>query len=111
MGEDVENGVTQQGLLVDIEETSRASEELLVWEPVLWNTKWRLAVWEFKNLGTLSWATVVITMFNFMLNLITLMFVGHFGALALAGASITNAGIRALAFGIMVISLLFYLYF
>ncbi|KAH7673818.1 multidrug resistance protein MATE family protein [Dioscorea alata] len=102
MSDDAENGVAaRQGLLVDIDETSRASEELLGWEPVPWNTKWRLAVWESKNLGLLSWATVVITLFNFMLSLITQMFVGHFGALALAGASVANVGIQGLAYGIM----------
>ncbi|KAJ0963212.1 hypothetical protein J5N97_028334 [Dioscorea zingiberensis] len=91
----------QQPLLLDIDESSRASEELLSWEPVPWNTRLSLACWESKNLWKLSWAAIVITLFNFMLSLITQMFVGHLGSLPLAGASVANVGIQGLAYGIM----------
>ncbi|CAL9088519.1 unnamed protein product [Musa textilis] len=87
--------------LLDIDESSRVSEELLEWEPVPCNARWRLAVWESKNLWRLSWASIVIQLFNFMLSLVTQMFVGHLGSLDLAGASIINVGVQGLAFGIM----------
>ncbi|KAG1348185.1 protein DETOXIFICATION 41 [Cocos nucifera] len=97
MGETAE----RHRLLLDIEESSRASEELLQWEPVPCRVLTRVAVWESKNLWRLSWASIVIMLFNFMLSLVTQMFVGHLGELALAGASIANVGIQGLAYGIM----------
>ncbi|RWV90322.1 hypothetical protein GW17_00047483 [Ensete ventricosum] len=101
-----ENGVRGErgslAPLLDIDESSRVSEELLEWEPVPCNARWRLAVWESKNLWRLSWASIVIQLFNFMLSLVTQMFVGHLGSLDLAGASIINVGVQGLAFGIMV---------
>ncbi|RZS03815.1 hypothetical protein BHM03_00034043 [Ensete ventricosum] len=100
-----ENGVRGErgslAPLLDIDESSRVSEELLEWEPVPCNARWRLAVWESKNLWRLSWASIVIQLFNFMLSLVTQMFVGHLGSLDLAGASIINVGVQGLAFGIM----------
>ncbi|XP_073107723.1 protein DETOXIFICATION 41 isoform X2 [Elaeis guineensis] len=97
MGESAE----RHGLLLDIEESSRASEELLQWEPVPCRVLTRVAMWESKNLWRLSWASIVVMLFNFMLSLVTQMFVGHLGELALAGASIANVGIQGLAYGIM----------
>ncbi|XP_073005472.1 protein DETOXIFICATION 41 [Typha latifolia] len=87
--------------LLDVDEDSRASEEILQRQPVPLNVLTRLAAWESKNLWRLSWASIIIQLFNFMLSLVTQMFVGHLGALALAGASITNVGIQGLAYGIM----------
>ncbi|KAJ3672393.1 hypothetical protein LUZ60_007114 [Juncus effusus] len=87
--------------LINIDEESRVSEEMLQWEPVPWRVIWRLAGWESKNLWKLSWSSIIIQLFNFMLSLVSQMFVGHLGTLALAGASITNIGIQGLAYGIM----------
>lgn len=97
MGENEE----RQRSLLDIEESSRASEELLQWEPVSCRVMTRLAMWESKNLWRLSWASIIVMLFNFMLSLVSQMFVGHLGELALAGASIANVGIQGLAYGIM----------
>lgn len=88
--------------LLDIDESSRAAEEMLQWEPVPWRTVWRLSAWESKNLWRLSWASIVVQLFNFMLSLVTQMFVGHIGSLELAGASIINVGVQGLAYGFMV---------
>lgn len=96
-----QNGTTQ-ALLLDIDEGSRKSEELLQWEPVTWRTGWQLFKWESKNLWRLSWSSIIIQLANFTLSLVSQMFVGHLGALSLAGASITNIGIQGLAYGIMV---------
>ncbi|XP_078178167.1 MATE efflux family protein isoform X2 [Carex rostrata] len=96
-----QNGTTQ-ALLPDIDEGSRKSEELLQWEPVTWRTGWRLFKWESKNLWKLSYSSIIIQLANFTLSLVSQMFVGHLGALSLAGASITNIGIQGLAYGIMI---------
>jgi hypothetical protein len=98
----MEDNGPRQPLLLDIDEASRKTEEVLQWEPVSWGVMWRLFKWESKNLWRLSWASIIIQLVNFMLSLISQMFVGHLGALALAGASITNIGIQGLAYGIMV---------
>ncbi|XP_020271146.1 protein DETOXIFICATION 41 [Asparagus officinalis] len=87
--------------LLDLNTNPRTPEELLECEPVPFRVFARLTVWESKNLWKLSWASIVITMFNFMLSLVTQMFMGHLGALDLAGASISNIGIQGLAYGIM----------
>ncbi|WOL07890.1 protein DETOXIFICATION 41-like [Canna indica] len=100
MGE--ESGRGTAALLLDIDQSSRASEELLQWEPVPCRVVSRLALWESKNLWRLSWASIVIQLFNFMLSLVTQMFVGHLGSLDLAGASIINVGVQGLAYGIMI---------
>ncbi|KAJ3685838.1 hypothetical protein LUZ61_015002 [Rhynchospora tenuis] len=91
----------RQPLLLDIDEASRKSEEMLQWEPVPWRVVWHLFRWESKNLWRLSWSSIIIQLVNFTLSLISQMFVGHLGALPLAGASITNIGIQGLAYGIM----------
>ncbi|KAJ6841151.1 putative protein DETOXIFICATION 41 [Iris pallida] len=90
------------GPLLAIDESSRRWEEVLErGEPVAYRLVARLSVWESKNLWRLSWASIVITLFNFMMSLVTQMFVGHLGSLELAGASISNIGIQGLAYGIM----------
>lgn len=96
-----ENAVSASPFLA-VDDSSRASEEMLEGEPVPFSVLVRLAAWESKNLWKLSWASIVITMFNFMLSLATQMFMGHVSALDLAGASIANVGIQGLAYGIMV---------
>ncbi|KAK3137024.1 hypothetical protein QOZ80_5BG0446670 [Eleusine coracana subsp. coracana] len=88
--------------LLDIDESSGASEELLRREHVPWGILLRLAQWEAGNLWRISWASILITVFSFMLSLVSQMFVGHLGELELAGASITNIGIQGLAYGIMI---------
>ncbi|URE38488.1 MatE [Musa troglodytarum] len=87
--------------LLDVDESSRAAEEVLGAEPVPLRAVSRLATWESRNLWRLSWASILVQLFNFMLSLVTQMFVGHLGKLDLAGASITNVGIQGLAYGIM----------
>jgi MATE family multidrug resistance protein len=88
--------------LLDIDESSGASEVLLQQEPVPWGVLARLAAWEAGNLWRISWASILTTLFSFTLSLVTQMFVGHLGELELAGASITNIGIQGLAYGVMV---------
>lgn len=88
--------------LLDVDESSGASEELLRREPVPRSVLSRLAAWEAGNLWRISWASILITLLSFTLSLVTQMFVGHLGELELAGASITNIGIQGLAYGIMV---------
>jgi len=83
--------------LLDIDESSGASEVLLRQEPVPWGVLARLAAWEAGNLWRISWTSILTTVFTF-----TQMFVGHLGELELAGASITNIGIQGLAYGVMV---------
>ncbi|XP_010504879.1 PREDICTED: protein DETOXIFICATION 41 [Camelina sativa] len=61
----------------------------------------RLAVWESKLLWTLSGASIVVSVLNYMLSFVTVMFTGHLGSLELAGASIATVGIQGLAYGIM----------
>ncbi|KAF5189453.1 Detoxification-like protein [Thalictrum thalictroides] len=60
-----------------------------------------LVAWESRILWLLSGASIVVAICNFLLSLITQMFVGHLGALELAGASIASVGIQGLAYGIM----------
>ncbi|ESQ44183.1 hypothetical protein EUTSA_v10005907mg [Eutrema salsugineum] len=61
----------------------------------------RLAVWESKLLWKLSGASIVVSVLNYMLSFVTVMFTGHLGSLQLAGASIATVGIQGLAYGIM----------
>ena len=96
--------------LLDIDESSGASEELLRREHVPWGILLRLAQWEAGNLWRISWASILITVFSFMLSLVSQMFVGHLGELELAGASITNIGIQGLAYGIMVCNCTYFLH-
>ncbi|MQM10610.1 hypothetical protein Taro_043505 [Colocasia esculenta] len=94
-------GTSSVPLLVDIDERSRAAEELFESGPVPCRELVRATVWESKNLWRLSWASIIVQVFNFSLSLVTQMFVGHLGSTALAGVSIANVGIQGLALGIM----------
>lgn len=62
----------------------------------------QLVAWESRLLWLLSGASIVVSIFNYMLSFVTLMFTGHLGSLELAGASIASVGIQGLAYGIMV---------
>lgn len=62
----------------------------------------QLVAWESRLFWHLSWASIVVSIFNYMLSFVTLMFAGHLGALELAGASLASVGIQGLAHGIMV---------
>ncbi|CAL4897731.1 unnamed protein product [Urochloa decumbens] len=88
--------------LLDINESSGVSEELLQREPVPWGVLAQLTAWEAGNLWRISWASILITLFSFSLSLVAQMFVGHLGELELAGTSIPNIGIQGLAYGIMI---------
>ncbi|XP_043702003.1 protein DETOXIFICATION 41-like [Telopea speciosissima] len=92
-------GINDQARLSDL--SSEAVEELLAQEPVSVGQWLRLVGWESKLLWYLSGASIAVSIFNFMLSLVTQMFTGHLGALELAGASIANVGIQGLAYGIM----------
>lgn len=85
-----------------INQPSDVIEEILAMDRVGWGLLARTAVWESKALWGLSGASITVSIFNFMLSLSTQMFVGHLGALELAGASVANMGIQGLAYGIMV---------
>ncbi|CAN0896679.1 Protein DETOXIFICATION 41 [Linum grandiflorum] len=89
-----------------IQLSSDAIEELLEQSRVTTTTatfRWwlRLFAWESRQLWLLSWAAIVVSVFNYMLSFVTLMFIGHLGSLELAGASIATVGIQGLAYGIM----------
>ncbi|XP_068304724.1 protein DETOXIFICATION 41-like [Pyrus communis] len=81
--------------------SSPAVEEFLGHRPV--SLRWwpRLVVWESRLLWILSGSSIIVSVFNYMLSFVTLMFCGHLSALELAGASIASVGIQGLAYGIM----------
>ncbi|KAJ4828349.1 Protein DETOXIFICATION 41 [Turnera subulata] len=81
--------------------SSDAIEEFLDQSPVAMQWWPRLVAWESRLLWLLSGASIVNSIFNYMLSFVTLMFSGHLGALELAGASIASVGIQGLAYGIM----------
>ncbi|KAJ4838070.1 Protein DETOXIFICATION 41 [Turnera subulata] len=82
---------------------SNAIEEFLEYTRPVAARFWpRLVAWESRLLWLLSWASVAVSVLNFMLSFVTLMFAGHLSALELAGASIANVGIQGLAYGIMI---------
>ncbi|XP_073277748.1 protein DETOXIFICATION 41-like [Primulina huaijiensis] len=87
------------GRLVDL--SSSAVEEILQDEHVALRWYCPLVLWESRLVWLLSWASITVSICNFMLSFVTLMFAGHLGALELAGASIANIGIQGLAYGIM----------
>ncbi|XP_028751880.1 protein DETOXIFICATION 41 [Neltuma alba] len=62
----------------------------------------RLVGWESKILWHLSGASIVVSLFTYMLTFATLKFTGDLGTVALAGASIASVGIQGLAYGIMI---------
>ncbi|RWR88782.1 protein DETOXIFICATION 41-like protein [Cinnamomum micranthum f. kanehirae] len=84
-----------------IQSSSGEIEDILEREPLRLRSLVRLVGWESKVLWTLSGASIIVSIFNFMLSLATQMFSGQLGALELAGASIANVGIQGLAYGIM----------
>ncbi|CAL1394252.1 unnamed protein product [Linum trigynum] len=83
--------------------SSDAIEELLQHQRQHITFRWwsRLFAWESRLLWLLSGSSIVVSVFNYMLSFVTLMFTGHLGALELAGASIASVGIQGLAYGIM----------
>ncbi|GMN55014.1 hypothetical protein TIFTF001_024133 [Ficus carica] len=81
--------------------SSVAIEEFMEHKPVALRWWPRLIGWESRLLWLLSGASIVVSIFNYMLSFVTLMFTGHLGALELAGASIASVGIQGLAYGIM----------
>ncbi|KAJ1394775.1 Multi antimicrobial extrusion protein [Sesbania bispinosa] len=76
-------------------------EEFLEHRPI--ELRWwpQLVAWESRLLWLLSGASIVVSIFNYMLSFVTMMFTGHLGSLELAGASIASVGIQGLAYGIM----------
>ncbi|XP_048432864.1 protein DETOXIFICATION 41-like isoform X2 [Pyrus x bretschneideri] len=98
----------QQPLLVGLDthsrltdSSSRAIEEFLEHPPVALRWWPRLVAWESRLLWILSGSSIIVSVFNYMLSFVTLMFCGHLSALELAGASIASVGIQGLAYGIM----------
>ncbi|GKV15339.1 hypothetical protein SLEP1_g26137 [Rubroshorea leprosula] len=81
--------------------SSDAVEVVLEHTPL--NARWwpKLLSWESRLLWLLSGSSIVVSIFNFMLSFVTLMFTGHLGAIELAGASIANVGIQGFAYGVM----------
>ncbi|XP_004303906.1 PREDICTED: protein TRANSPARENT TESTA 12-like [Fragaria vesca subsp. vesca] len=61
----------------------------------------RLVAWESRLLWLLSGSSIAVSVFNYMLSFVTLIFCGHLSSLELAGASIASVGIQGLAYGIM----------
>lgn len=97
-----ELGSDTEPLLLDVDRASHAREAQLAAGPLPCSEIVEIAAWESKNLWCLSWASIIISVFNFTLSLVTQMFVGHLGSLVLAGVSIANVGIQGLAYGVMV---------
>ncbi|CAB4273981.1 unnamed protein product [Prunus armeniaca] len=90
-----------QSRIADISSTS--IEEFLGQRQRPVELRWwsRLVAWESRLLWTLSGSSITVSIFNYMLSFVTLMFCGHLNALELAGASIASVGIQGLAYGIM----------
>lgn len=85
-------------------------EEFLEHKNVSFKGYIKLCAWESRLLWLLSGAVIIVLIFNYMLGFVTLMFVGHFGSLELAAASIVSVGIQGFAYGVMVFFVLFYMY-
>ncbi|KAF7815681.1 protein DETOXIFICATION 41-like [Senna tora] len=62
----------------------------------------KMVGWESRVLWQLSGASIVVSLFTYMLSFATLMFAGHLGTVQFAGASISCVGIQGLAYGIMI---------
>ncbi|KAK7300211.1 hypothetical protein RJT34_11050 [Clitoria ternatea] len=60
---------------------------------------------ESSLLWLLSGSSIIVSIFNYMLSFVTLMFTGHLGSLDLAVASIASVGIQGLAYVIMDVGL------
>lgn len=84
--------------------SSAQIEEFLEHSPIALRWWPRLVAWESRLLWILSGASIVVSIFNYMLSFVTLSFCGHLSALELAGASIASVGIQGFAYGIMVCS-------
>ena len=80
-------------------------EEFLENRPIAIKGWLKLILWESRVLWKLSWASITVSLFTYLLTFATLMFTGHLGTLELAGASLASVGIQGLAYGIMVSSL------
>ncbi|XP_050280167.1 protein DETOXIFICATION 41-like [Quercus robur] len=93
------NGLHSNTSISDLK--SDAIEEFLEHKPV--SVRWwiRLVGWESRLLWILSGASIIVSVFNYMLTFATLSFTGHLGSLELAGASVASVGIQGLAYGIM----------
>ncbi|XWS44442.1 hypothetical protein CRYUN_Cryun15aG0044900 [Craigia yunnanensis] len=91
----------QQPLLHISELSSDEIEEVLENSGVGVGWWARVFAWESRLLWGLSGASIIVSVFNYMLSFVTLMFAGHLSALELAGASIASVGIQGLAYGIM----------
>ncbi|OIT37558.1 PREDICTED: protein DETOXIFICATION 41 isoform X1 [Nicotiana attenuata] len=76
-------------------------EEFLEHKNVSFKGYFKLFAWESRLLWLLSGAVIIVLIFNYMLGFVTLMFVGHFGSLELAAASIVSVGIQGFAYGVM----------
>ncbi|KAK9924192.1 hypothetical protein M0R45_032574 [Rubus argutus] len=82
--------------------SSTVIEEFLEQRPRTALRWWpRLVAWESRLLWLLSGSSILVSLFNYMLSFVTLMFCGHLGTLELAGASVASVGIQGLAYGIM----------
>ncbi|XP_020208281.1 protein DETOXIFICATION 41 [Cajanus cajan] len=81
--------------------SSDAIEEFLEHRPIALRWWSKLVLWESRLLWLLSGSSIILSIFNYMLSFVTLMFTGHLGALELAGASVASVGIQGLAYGIM----------
>ncbi|KAA8526184.1 hypothetical protein F0562_008077 [Nyssa sinensis] len=76
--------------------SSHTVEELLSSQshkPLRWYP--RLVGWESRLLWLLSGASIIVSVFNYMLSFVTLTFTGQLGALELAGASIASLGMAS----------------
>ncbi|KAK4593970.1 hypothetical protein RGQ29_017870 [Quercus rubra] len=93
------NGLHSNTAISDLK--SEAIEEFLEHKPVAVRWWIRLVGWESRLLWILSGASIIVSVFNYMLTFATLSFTGHLGALELAGASVASVGIQGLAYGIM----------
>lgn len=89
------------GILQEESLASAEVEVILMQKPVAASRYIKLFGWESKLLWILSWASIVVSICNYMLSFVTLTFSGHLGALDLAGASIAVVGAQGLAYGIM----------
>ncbi|KAH7836602.1 hypothetical protein Vadar_003346 [Vaccinium darrowii] len=89
------------GILQEESLASAEVEVILTQKPVAASRYIKLFGWESKLLWILSWASIVVSICNYMLSFVTLTFSGHLGALDLAGASIAMVGAQGLAYGIM----------
>ncbi|CAJ1964952.1 unnamed protein product [Sphenostylis stenocarpa] len=81
--------------------SSDTIEEFLKQRPI--ELRWwpQLIAWESRLIWLLSWASIVVSIFNYMLSFVTLMFTGHLGSVELAGASIAIVGVQGLAYGVI----------